>query len=386
MEGKDTDNDVFEASISEANAFVAELRGEVEVFVSTRTGSCKYQEAEIPFSAVTGVVTSRIARQQGLASSVAAHAIAESAMNGASMSMLGIFDQGYYEKFGYGSTTYYRISTFDPASLCVPRLSRPPVRLSRDNAKEMHECRCRRKRYHGGCTVDGSGETEATTIYQASSAFGLGFRNSDNVLTHFMWIKPKGEHGPYSVWFSGWETHSQLIELLSVLKSLSDQIHGVRMADPPRLQLQDFLKRPLATIRARRGGEFDSNVLSQVWMQCRILDLPTCIGAMRFYGEPVSFNLQLTDPIQQYLPEGGAWRGVGGNWILTLGEDSSAILGQDDTLPSASATVNDLSRVWFGSTSAEAVAVTGNFVADTELIDRIDSIVKLPDPIIDWDF
>ena len=105
MEGKDSDNAVFEASISEANALVAELNGEVEVFVVTRTGSCRYQEADIPLSAVTGVVTSRIARQQGIASSVTAHAIAESAMNGASISMLGMFDQGYYEKFGYGSTT-----------------------------------------------------------------------------------------------------------------------------------------------------------------------------------------------------------------------------------------------------------------------------------------
>jgi hypothetical protein len=201
-----------------------------------------------------------------------------------------------------------------------------------------------------------------------------------------VWIKPKGEHGPYNVWFSGWETHDQLIELLSVLKSLSDQIHGVRMADPPRLQLQDFLKRPLATIRARKGGEFDSDVLSQVWMQCRILDLPTCIGAMHFCGEPVSFNLQLTDSIEQYLPEESTWRGVGGDWIITIGEESSAVMGQDGELQVASASVNDLSRVWLGSASAEAVSVTGTLVADPELIEQIDSIVTLPVPIIDWDF
>ena len=250
----------------------------------------------------------------------------------------------------------------------------------------MHECRCRRKRYHGGCIIDGVGETEATTIWQAESAFGLGFRNSDNVLTHFVWIKPKGEHGPYNVWFSGWETHDQLIELLSVLKSLSDQIHGVRMADPPRLQLQDFLKRPLATMRARKDGEFDSNVLSQVWMQCRILDLPACIGAMHFCGEPVSFNLKLTDPIGQYLPEESTWRGVGGDWIITIGEESSAVMGKDAALPTASASVNDLSRIWLGSASVEAVSVTGHFVAEPELIHRIDSIVKLPVPTVDWDF
>jgi len=386
MEGKDLDKDVFEASISEATPFVAELNGEVEVFVVTRGGSCKYLNEDIPFSAVTGVVTSRIARQQGLASSVTVRAIEESAKNGAAMSMLGMFDQGYYEKFGYGSMVYHRVETFDPASLRVPRLTRSPKRLSKEDAAAMHHCRCKRKRYHGGCNLDGAGETAATTIWQQEAAFGLGFQDNDGLLTHFMWIKPKGEHGPYSVWFSAWETHEQLIELLSVLKSLSDQVHGIRMADPPRLQLQDFMHRPFATMRARKGGEFDSNVLSQVWMQCRILDLPVCIGAMKCCGEPVSFNLELADPIDQFLSEESTWRGVGGNWIITFGEESSAIEGTDVSLPTASGAVNDLSRIWFGSASAEAVSVTGTFVADPELIQRIDSIVKLPVPTVDWDF
>ena len=240
VDGKDHDKDVFNASIDGANPLVAELHGEVEVFVVTRTGACKYQHADIPFSAVTGVATSRVARQQGLASAVTARAIATSAENGAAMSMLGMFDQGYYEKFGYGSTIYHRISTFDPASLLVPRLTRSPIRLCKEDATSMHNCRNRRRRYHGGCTLDGAGETAATMIEQDEGAFGLGFNDDDGVLSHFMWIKPRGEHGPYSVWFTGWETHEQLIELLSVLKSLSDQVHGVRMTDPPRLQLQDF--------------------------------------------------------------------------------------------------------------------------------------------------
>lgn len=385
MDGKDTDKDVFNAYIDEAHPLVAELHGEVEVFVVTRTGSCKYLEEDIPFSAVTGVATSRVARQKGLAATVTAKAIAQSAENGAAMTMLGMFDQGYYEKFGYGSTTYYRISTFDPASLNVPRLSRSPKRLTKEDAEAMHHCRNRRRRYHGGCTLDGVGETRATTIWH-ENGFGLGFENEEGLLTHFLWMKTKGERGPYNVWFSGWETHEQLIELLSILKSLSDQILGIRMTDPPRLQLQDFLQRPMKTMQARKGGEFDSDDVSQVWMQCRILDLPTCIGAMKLCGEPVSFNIEIKDPIEKYLPEDSAWRGVGGSWSITLGEESSATKGVDSSLPSATATVNDVSRIWFGATSAEAVSVTGNFVADPELIQRIDSLLNIPEPIVDWDF
>ena len=192
IDGKDTDKDVFNAYIDEAHPLVAELHGEVEVFVVTRTGACKYQQADIPFSAVTGVATSRVARQQGLASAVTARAIATSAENGAAMSMLGMFDQGYYEKFGYGSTVYYRISTFDPASLLVPKLTRSPIRLCKKDATSMHNCRNRRRRYHGGCTIDGVGETAATTIWDSEGAFGLGFNDNEDELSHFVWIKPKG--------------------------------------------------------------------------------------------------------------------------------------------------------------------------------------------------
>ncbi|MBT4583753.1 MAG: GNAT family N-acetyltransferase [Phycisphaerae bacterium] len=385
MDGKDSDKDIFEAFTDGGNSLVAELNGEVEVFVVTRSGACKYLDDDIPFSAVASVATSRVARQRGLASKVTAQAIAESAANGAAMSMLGMFDQGYYEKFGFGNTVPCRISTFDPVNLRVPRLTRSPKRLSKDDAKAMHDCRRLRKRFHGGCNLDGYGETKATTIWQ-EHGFGLGFENDEGVLTHFMWIKPKGEHGPYSVWFTGWETHEQFIELLSVLKSLSDQVHGIRMADPPRFQLQDFLDRPHATFRSRKGGDFDSDVLSQVWMQCRILDLPVCIGAMKFCGKPISFNLELTDPIEKYLPKESNWRGIGGGWIIRLGEESSATQGRDDSLPTASCTVNDLSRIWFGSSTAESVALTGHFRADPELIQAIDKLVCVPIPAVDWDF
>ena len=385
MDGKDSDKDVFMAYIDEGNSLVADLNGEVEVFVVTRNGCCKYLEDDIPFSAVTGVATSRVARQQGLAGGATAMAIAESAKNGAAMSILGIFDQGYYEKFGYGNTVNHRISTIDPSQLKVPRLSRSPKRLSKNDAKAMHECRCRRKRYHGGCNLNGSGETKATTIWQ-EHGFGLGFENENGMLTHFLWIEPKGEHGPYNVCFTGWETHEQFIELLSVLNSLSDQIHGVRMADPPRLQLQDFLTRPHATRRARKGGDFDINVVSQIWMQCRILDLPVCVGAMKCCGPPVSFNLELTDPIEKYLPKESSWRGIGGNWTIRIGENSSATLGSDPALQTASCTVNDLSRIWFGSSTAESVSVTGDFRSDPELIQAIDRVVCIPTPVVDWDF
>ena len=67
-------------------------------------------------------------------------------------------------------------------------------------------------------------------------------------------------------------------------------------------------------------------------------------------------------------------------------DTSTATRGNDDSLPTASCTVNDFSRIWFGSATAEAVSVTGDFKASAELLQAIDRIVCLPVPIVDWDF
>ena len=107
---------------------------------------------------------------------------------------------------------------------------------------------------------------------------------------------------------------------------------------------------------------------------------------MKCCGPPVSFNLELTDPIEKYLPKESSWRGIGGNWTIRIGENSSATLGSDPALQTASCTVNDLSRIWFGSSTAESVSVTGDFRSDPELIQAIDRVVCIPTPVVDWDF
>ena len=296
-----------------------------------------------------------------------------------------MFDQGYYDKLGFGTLPYHRISTFNPAKLKVPKLQRTPVRLTIKNAKEMHESRLRRMRGHGSCNLDGEGATKEE-LTGRKNHFGLGFRDEGGVLTHYLYCKAKGEHGPYSVRFSVYETYEQFIELLSLLKSLSDQVHGVRMEDPPCLQIQDFLDRPMATHRERKGGEFDSDITSMAWMQCRINNIEACIARMALCGEPISFNLTVTDPIEQYLPEDAKWRGEGGVWNLTLGKESSATRGSNNSLPSATASINGLTRLWLGALPASALRAVGQFDAEDELVAQLDSLIQLPTPVIDWDF
>lgn len=385
MEGKDTDREVFEGYISDTKSLVTELNNEVEVLTTTRTGQVLYQGSDLPMSGVTGVLTSRVARMKGHALKTTALAVANSALDGAAVSILGMFDQGYYDKLGFGTLGYKRVTTIDPASLKVPKLTRAPIRLTKDDAQTIHDCRRKRKRVHGASNLDGVGVTSCELVW-IENGFGLGFKNDEGKLTHFLWLKAKSAHGPYDCYAYAWQTPEQLVELFSVLKSLSDQVHGIRLSEPTGFQLQDFLNRPFATSRSRNGGDFEVKTSSNAWTQCRMLNVPTCIGAMKFHGEPVSFQLELSDPIEQYLHDDCSWRGVSGDWVVTLGESSSAAEGKDDSLPKLSCSVNDLSRLWIGAASAQALATVGNLKATPELISNIDSVVKLPAPFGDWDF
>jgi predicted acetyltransferase len=385
MEGKDTDKDVFNRFISDTTSFVTELAGEAEVLVLTSAGQVLHQNNDLPMSVVTGVLTSRVARMHGHALRTTAHAIAQSAIDGAAVSFLGIFDQGYYDKLGFGNLNYQRNSTIDPANLKVPKLTRAPKRLSKDDAEAIHNCRLHRKRLHGGCNIDGVGVTGCELIW-TENGFGLGFENEAGELTHFLWLVAKDEHGPYRCDCYCWQTPEQLVELFSVLKSLSDQVHGVRMSEPPGFQLQDFLDRPFASIRARHKGDHAINTTCNAWAQCRILDVKTCIESMELRGNPVVFQLELTDPIQAHLPETCEWKSTAGSYIVHLGESSTVSIGRDESLPVVSCSVNDLSRLWIGSASAESLTTVGTLRASPELITHIDGVVNLPSPTIDWDF
>ena len=386
MEGDDSDKDSFSAFSSDSRVNVVELGGEAEVIALTRAGSMRYQEHEIPMAGVTGVVASRVARTQGWPLRVTAHSIAETVEHGAAVSVLGMFDQGYYDKLGFGSLPYHRITTVDPASFKVPKLSRSPIRLSKDDAKEIHECRLRRMRVHGSCNMNGVGITECDMTWDAKGVFGLGFRDDDGLLTHFVVCKPKDEHGPYYLAFMAYETYGQFIELLSLIKSLSVQVHGIRIADPPNIQLQDFLDKPLASQRARRGGDFDINQNSSAWMQLRINNVETCVDAMSLPCESFSFHLKLNDPIENFLSEKTSWRGESGNWIITLGKSSNATRGKDESLPTLEATMSGFSRLWIGALTASSLRAAGQINGDDSLLKQLDASLLLPKPAVDWDF
>lgn len=55
------------------------------------------------------------------------------------------------------------------------------------------------------------------------------------------------------------------------------------------------------------------------YWQMRICDLPGCLARTYLPGEEVRFNLKLTDPVEDVPGEDAQWRGVAGDYVVTLG-------------------------------------------------------------------
>jgi len=72
---------------------------------------------------ITGVVTSRIARRLGAASKLTAHALAVGREAGSEVAALNMFDQGYYDRLGFGTGAFRTPSSSIPprCGSIVPR-------------------------------------------------------------------------------------------------------------------------------------------------------------------------------------------------------------------------------------------------------------------------
>ncbi|HPO74879.1 MAG TPA: GNAT family N-acetyltransferase, partial [Armatimonadota bacterium] len=121
-----------------SRALVAEIDGTAECLVLSTPGSLRYLDEDLPFACVIGVTTSYIARRQKLAGRLAARLVAADALDGALVTALGMFEQGFYNKLGFGTGTYEIFYAFDPAHLRVPVSPRVPCRITPDDWEEVH--------------------------------------------------------------------------------------------------------------------------------------------------------------------------------------------------------------------------------------------------------
>jgi hypothetical protein len=130
----------------------------------------------------------------------------------------------------------------------------------------------------------------------------------------------------------------------------------------------------------------ESTMGAVAFWQMRILDLPGCLERTHLSGGGARLNLRLTDPAEQYLDGNAPWRGVGGDYVVSLGASSGAERGVDPALPTLTATVNAWTRMWLGVRPATGLAVTDDVSGPPELLQQLDGVLRLPDPKPDWDF
>ena len=371
--------------LESGRGLVAELQGSAECVVVGDTGSIRYLQSDLAFCVVAGVTTSRIARKQGLASRLTAQLLAEEASRGQAVAILGIFEQGYYNQLGFGNGSYETWCTLDPSMLQIPVKASTPVRLGVDDWQMMHEGRLSRLRMHGSCSIESPALTRADVLW-TEHGFGMGYLDESGELSHHMWCTAKGEYGPYRVNWMAYRTKDQFLELMALLHSLGEQVRSIRLHEPPGIQLQDFIREPFKSRQITERSPHENRMTVGAYWQVRILDLNRCMSATRLDCEPIRFNLTLTDPVASLIPEECSWKGVAGEFTVTLGPESSAEPGVNSELLTMRASVNAFSRLWLGVRSATSLSWSDDLEAPEVLLKALNHALRLPAPMPDWDF
>jgi hypothetical protein len=216
--------------------------------------------------------------------------------------------------------------------------------------------------------------------------FGLGyFDQATGRMTHHFYGRAKGENGPYSIYWIAYETHAQLLELFRIIKSLGDQIHAVWLIEPPGLYVQDFLKQPFKHRRMTRKAELEQNMAGAAFSQLRICNLEECLAKTSVpTTDPIRFNLELVDPIEELLADRKGWRGISGEYTVQLGSVSYAKKGSEPGLPLLVAGVGAFTRLWMGVLPATGLALTEELNGPPELLIRLDRELRIPTPHFDW--
>jgi hypothetical protein len=206
-------------------------------------------------------------------------------------------------------------------------------------------------------------------------------------VTHFLWYEADNlEFGPYRVPVLCYSDNQQFVELLGILRSLKEQVRLVAFREPPGIQIQDLLDRPFRNQAKTQGSQYVNRIEAFAGWQARICDVPGCLAVTRLACDPVRFNLELSDPIEQYLDSDTTWRGVAGDYVIVLGPDSSAEPGHADELPTLKASVGAFTRLWLGVQPPTGLAATDSLDGTGSLLQTLDTALRLPTPRWDWMF
>ena len=372
--------------IESGNSIVSDINCEPECLVVSQPGDMIYNEEKIKFYSIAAVTTSLTARKRGLASRLTATRIALDALEGAAVSGLTTFDQGFYNLLGFGTCGYAHLIRFSPSIINVANKHNVPSRIPREEWRNIHQSRRDRMRFHGGCYFDNPEVTQSEIIWDKKNTV-YGYKDDTGNVSHSVLLEGLGkEGGPFFFNWMCYQNYDQFLELLGFIKSFGDQVNLVSMVEPPNVQIEDFLTRPFYHRRITAQSKFQNIHSSGAWHQIRINDVIKCMKGTRLNCETIRFNLKLSDPIEKYLDDNIDWRGVAGEYLITLGPESSAQPGQDSKLPTLHASVNSFTRLWMSVQKANYLNIFDDFNAPEDLIKQLDIAVSLPQPQADWDF
>ncbi len=385
---KERISEYFKAN--DGRTVVGLIDGSAECAVHRALGTVRYDQSLLSLGCVTAVTTSRIARRRRLASRLTARTVAHLADEGCVVAMLGMFDQGFYDRFGFGTGPYENHAWIYPGALAIPADYRAPERLELDvDSEELHTAMTSRLDAHGGVVIGGERLTAAGMRVDGDIAI-YGYR-TDGHISHFMAIVTTGEHGPDRITQWAYQTREQCLELLRLIQEWGDQVDVLRLTEPVWLQLQDFIVDPGAQFRRTRGSQTGAlRIEADAWWQARIVDLPACIRAIHAVDDSFSVVVKVNDPVEAHLVDSGYdgdWNGVGGTWSLSFGATHTVERVTGDEPIDLETTVNSLTRWWLGVLPASTLLAMGEFACTAETAERMDSLTgHLPTPQPGWDF
>ena len=385
----DADNDghrtALEAFLRGGAADVGVIEGAAECLVHRTPGTIDYDRTVLPASVISAVTTSHVGRRQRLASTLTTRALTQAAQEGATVALLGMFEQGFYDRFGFGTGAPMLIATFDPDSLRVDHVPyRRPARLGLADSVALGDALRRRLPHHGRVTLDAVDIMAAEWGF-LEQPFALGYRDGDRI-THFVAGSLKEENGPFEIQFCSYETGDQLLELLRLLHELGDQVHSVEMMEPSHLQLHPLIETPNRQRSRSRRSAHETTTRAATWWQLRVLDVASVISARTWVGPPVEFDLVVQDPVDAMIDDAGddlEWSGTGGSYRIRVATESSGeriIQAGSGNRPVLRCSIGSFSRLWFGVQPATSLALTSEIDAPRSLLDQLDAALLLPRP------
>ncbi|MEO1057013.1 MAG: GNAT family N-acetyltransferase, partial [Actinomycetota bacterium] len=165
---------------------VARVDGVAECAVARTMGAFDLDQTRVSLCAITGVTTSHVGRKLGLASTLTSRALRNGATEGAAVSALGMFEQGFYDRFGFGTGAYAYETMFDPSSLRLDHVAyRRPVRLGDDDLEEMFRATINRRQHHGAVRLHSAEQFAAEWAF-IQDRVALGYRDADGTISHFV--------------------------------------------------------------------------------------------------------------------------------------------------------------------------------------------------------